>query len=126
MAKKEFTYRGKTLEQLQSMSLTELMVLLPSAARRKMKRGFTEQEKIFLDRMAKKSTVKTHCRDMIILPSFVGRVIKVAKGNGWEDVRVSAEMIGLRLGEFAASRKRLRHGQAGIGATKGSAGKEKK
>jgi small subunit ribosomal protein S19 len=126
MAKKEFTYRGHTLAQLQAMSIDELSAILPSPARRKIKRGFTEQEKILLHRLSKKNTVKTHCRDMIILPFMVGRIIKVVRGNSFEDVRVTAEMIGHRLGEFSLTRKRLKHGQAGIGSTKGSAGSDKK
>ena len=46
MAKKEFTYKGKTLEELKKLSIDELAVLLPSSQRRKIKRGFTDQHKI--------------------------------------------------------------------------------
>ncbi len=126
MVKKEFTYRGKSLEELQTLSLAELSPLLPAFARRKIKRGFTPAEQAFIKRLGKKSTVKTHCRDMIILPFMVNRLIKVVKGKDYEDVRVTIEMVGHRLGEFALTRKRLRHGAMGLGATKGSANKEKK
>ncbi len=73
MAKKEFTYRGKTLEELKELSLNDFMLLLPSRERRSLKRGFTEQQKILLKRIrAKKSNIETHCKDMIILPEMVG------------------------------------------------------
>ena len=68
MAKKEFAYRGKTLEQLQELTIEELKELLPSPARRKINRGFTEAEKGFAEKIKVKNNVKTHCRDMIILP----------------------------------------------------------
>jgi small subunit ribosomal protein S19 len=127
MAKKIFTYRGKTLEELQALSLTQVAELLPSFARRKMiRRGFTEAEKRFLARLQTKNGLKTHCRDMVILPSMVTKTIKVAKGNGFDDVIITPEMIGHRLGEFAPTRKRVSHGAAGIGATKGTAHADKK
>jgi small subunit ribosomal protein S19 len=82
MAKKEYTYRGMTVEQLQKLSIKELAEILPSRVRRKIqKRGFTEQEKTLLRNLEKSNTVKTHCRDMIVLPSMVGKTIKIHKGN---------------------------------------------
>ena len=52
MVKKEFTYRGKTLNELKNMSLEELMILLPARERRKIRKGFTEQEKKFLNKIS--------------------------------------------------------------------------
>ncbi len=121
MAKKEFSYRGKTLKELQELSLKELMLLLPSNQRRKFRRGFTEQEKKFLERIRSgKKNVRTHCRDMIVLPEMVGMTIKVHNGKSFEDLMVQEEMIGHRFGEFAITRKRLTHSAPGIGATKSS------
>ena len=45
MAKKEFMFRSKTLEDLKSLSLSELSELLPSRQRRSIKRGFSEEKK---------------------------------------------------------------------------------
>jgi len=126
MVKKTFTYRGKTLEELQSLSLAELSKMLGSAARRKMTRGFTDAEKAFLTKISEKDTVKTHCRDMFILPSMVGKLVKVAKGNAYEDLRIVPEMIGHRLGEFAQSRKRVNHGAMGLGASRSTAHADRK
>lgn len=120
MAKKEFKYRGKTLEELQQLSMKEVAELLPAPARRKIKRGLKEQEKILVKNLETSSKpVKTHCRTMIILPNMVGKTIKVYNGKEFIDLNVQAEMIGHRFGEFVLTRKRVMHGDAGVGGTKG-------
>ncbi|MFA4917373.1 MAG: 30S ribosomal protein S19 [Syntrophales bacterium] len=122
MALKEFKYRGKTLDDLKKMSLKEVALLLPSRERRKIKRGFTEAEKAFLDKLQSKSKkIETHCRDMVILPLMIGRMISIHTGKEFKDVEMTAEMIGHRLGEFALTRSRVSHNAPGIGATKSSA-----
>ncbi|MFW5746129.1 MAG: 30S ribosomal protein S19 [Nanoarchaeota archaeon] len=122
MAKKEFRFQGKTLEEVQKLSLSELAPMLDARARRKIKRGFTDAEKAFLKSLRTSSKpVKTHCRDMIVLPEMVGKTIKIHRGNSFEDLMVEPEMIGHRFGEYVLSRKRVQHGDAGVGATKGRA-----
>lgn len=121
MAKKEFRYQGKTLEELQDMGLKELADLLPSRVRRKFKRGLTDQEKILLRNIRKSSKpVKTHCRTMIVLPEMVNKTIKIHNGKSFEDVMIQPEMIGHYLGEFSQTRKRVAHSAPGVGATKSS------
>lgn len=126
MAKKIFTYRGKTVDELQTMSITEIAQLLTSSARRKITRGFTEAEKIALTKIAKKDGVKTHCRDLIVLPFMFNKLIKVSRGNSFDEVRIVPEMIGMRFGELVLTRKKLSHGQAGLGASKGTANQNRK
>lgn len=122
MAKKEFTYRGKTLEELKNLSLNEFMLLLPARERRSLKRGFTEQQKILLKRIrAKKSNIETHCKDLIILPEMVGLTIRIHKGKEFVPVMIQDEMIGHYLGEFVITRGRVEHSAPGIGATRSSA-----
>ena len=122
MALKEFKYRGKTIDELKKMSLKEVALLLPSRERRKINAGFTEQEKIFLEKLqSKQKKVKTHCRDMIVLPVMVGRTVAIHAGKEFKDVEIIADMIGHRLGEFALTRSRVAHNAPGIGATKSSA-----
>jgi len=116
---KIFKYRGKTFEELKSMSVQELAGLFPASARRKIKKGFTEQEKKLLKRIeAGKKNIKTHCRDMIILPNMVGKTILIHKGNKFAPVTFTEEMIGHRFGEFILTRTKLQHSAPGIGATK--------
>ncbi len=88
---KEFMYRGYTLESLQSMSMDEFINLLPSRQRRSLLRGLTPEQRTLLEKMreaqeaVKKGedfTIKTHVRDMIILPEMVGVKILVHSGRG--------------------------------------------
>ena len=122
MAKKEFSYRGKTLEELKSLSISDLSLLFKSRIRRLIKRGFTEEEKTLIESVenSKGKPVKTHCRDMIILPNMVGKNIMVHSGKGFVSIIIQPEMIGHRLGEFSLTRKRVTHSAAGVGATRSS------
>ncbi len=117
---KEFRYRGYTLEELKNMPLEELAKLLPARERRKIKRGFTEQEEKLLRKLKKKDAVRTHCRDMVVLPEMVGKVIFVHNGKDFVRVEIKPEMIGHRLGEFALTRRFEKHSGPGVGATRSS------
>ncbi|MEM0215248.1 MAG: 30S ribosomal protein S19 [Archaeoglobaceae archaeon] len=117
---KEFAYRGYTFEEIQKMSLEEFMKLIPSRERRKLKRGLTEQEEILLRKLRKKGTARTHCRDMVILPEMVGKVVFVHNGKDFVRVEIKPEMIGHRLGEFAQTRRFEKHSGPGVGATRSS------
>ncbi|MBN2459426.1 30S ribosomal protein S19 [Candidatus Woesearchaeota archaeon] len=121
MVRKGFSYQGKSLEELQKLSLSELAELLPSESRRKIKK-LTDKEKQFLEKVKiSKKPAKTHLRDMIILPFMVGKNIMVHDGKGFQQIFIVEEMIGHRLGEFALTRKRITHSAPGIGATRSSA-----
>lgn len=120
MARKEFTYRGKTLQELQSLSRKEFVDLLPSRSRRSILRGYNDAAKKAEQSILSGDNVKTHSREVVILPQFVGKVIKVHNGKEFVELRVQEEMIGHRLGEFSLTRKRVSHGSAGVGATKSS------
>ncbi len=122
MAKKEFTYKGKTIEELKKMSLNELAQLLTSRQRRSLKRGLTEQQKILLKKLRlNKKNIETHCRDIIIVPEIIGATIKVYSGKEFVPVLIEPDMIGHRLGEFVLTRKKVQHSAPGIGATRSSA-----
>ena len=121
MAKKEFTYRGKTIEQLKTLSLNELAMLLPARSRRRIKRGFSEREQKLMHDITKKAMVETHCRSMIVLPGWIGKTIKIHNGKDFVPVLIQDEMIGHYLGEFALTRRKVQHSAPGIGATKSSA-----
>ena len=121
MAKKAFRYRGKNAEEMKKMSLTEFMALIPARERRSLKKGFTEDQKSLIHELEKNGTkLKTHCRDMVIIPLMIGKTINVYSGKSFEKVFVTEEMMGHRLGEFVLTRKKLQHSAPGIGATKSS------
>ncbi len=120
---KIFKYRGYTLDELKKMEedgLDKLAEVLPSAARRKIRRGFTREERTLLDKLKKKpdKVIRTHVRDMVILPSMVGRKIAIHNGKEFVYVEIKPEMIGHRLGEYAPTRKEVKHSGPGIGATR--------
>lgn len=119
---KEFLFHGKKLEEIQKMSFSDFVKLLPARERRSLKRGLTEQEKILMENVKKGETnIKTHCRDIIILPEMIGKRIKIHNGKEWVDVFMTMEMLGHRLGEFALTRRKVAHSAPGIGATRSSA-----
>ena len=119
---KEFKFRGKTIEDLKAMSIDEFSKLLISRTRRSIKRGFTEQEKILLDKVRKNPGKfhKTHVRNMIILPEMVGEEFGVYTGKEWFKLKIAPNMVGHKLGDFAIPVKRVNHSAPGIGASRGS------
>ncbi len=121
MAKKEFTFRGKSLEELQKMSREEFAQYVDSRKRRSLLRGPSEEHKRFFEKLSKKGdNIKTHRRDLIVTPEMVGKTIKLHRGKEFEPVNVQPEMIGHYLGEFSFSRRRVSHSNPGVGATKSS------
>lgn len=123
----EFTYRGHTLDELQEMELEEVAELLPARKRRSIERGFSVEKQKLLEEAREateeetaNSPIRTHLRDMPVLPEFVDLTFEVYTGQSFERVRVQPEMIGHYLGEFQLTRTSVEHGQAGIGATRSS------
>ncbi len=129
---KKFRYRGRTLEELLKMNLEELAQLLPARQRRSIRRGLTpQQEKLLLKirkirrrveegRLKKLPVIRTHVRDMIILPEMVGFTIAVYNGKEFIPVKIVPEMIGHYLGEFSPTTKIVQHGEPGLKATRSS------
>jgi len=123
----EFTYRGYTLDELEEMSLDEVVELLPARVRRSIDRGLSVEKEKLLEEARERGEqetandpIRTHLRDMPILPEFVGMTFEVYTGQSFERVEVEPEMIGHYLGEFQLTRTSVEHGQAGIGATRSS------
>ena len=118
---KEFTWKGRTEDEAGKLDLSEFMKLVSSRQRRSLKRGFTEAQKILMVRIeAGENNVKTHCRDMIIVPQMVGKTLRVYNGKEFLPVMATAPMLGHYLGEFSHTRKGVTHSAAGIGATRSS------
>jgi small subunit ribosomal protein S19 len=125
---KEANYRGKSLEELRKLDVREFAKYLPSRSRRSVLRNFNQLED-FIKRCERKilrnKKIKTHLRELVIVPKMVGMVIQVHNGKSFNDVRISASMLGHRLGEFSLTRERVVHGDPGLGATKSSSGEKK-
>lgn len=127
---KKFTYKGFTLEELQKLSMDEFIKLLPSRSRRSLQRGIPPRQKKLLERIRRarekrektgeEVIIRTHCRDMVILPEMVGLKLGVHNGKEFLVVEIKPEMIGHMLGEFSLTRRRITHSAPGIGATRSS------
>lgn len=121
---KEFSYRGKSAEEVKGLSLQEFAKLLKSRARRRVLRGFSDVEKKLLERIKKfkdtKKRIKTQSRDMLVLPEMIGATVHIYNGRTYSPVIIIEDMLGHRLGEFALTRKEVKHKAPGIGATRSS------
>jgi small subunit ribosomal protein S19 len=123
----EFSFRGHTLDELQAMELDEVAELLPARQRRSITRGLTEEKHKLLEKArdaeeeaTANDPIRTHLRDMPVVPVMVGLTFAVHNGQDFERVKVEPEMLGHYLGEFQLTRTSVEHGQAGIGATRSS------
>ncbi|MFH0956272.1 MAG: 30S ribosomal protein S19 [Candidatus Aenigmatarchaeota archaeon] len=118
----KFAYKGKSREDLDKMSLEDFSRLVSSRARRSLKRGFTPVEKKLLEDMRKGPAKfhKAHCREMVVIPEMVGKKIGLYNGKEYATIEIKENMLGHRLGEFALTRKPVKHSSPGFGATKSS------
>ena len=123
---KEYKYRGHSLDQLQGMSFETFLQLLPSRQRRTLNRGISDEKKKLIEetRLAKegklKGQIKTHARDMVVLPYMVGLTLHVHSGKEFVALEVKPEMVGHYIGEYVITNKKVVHGTPGIGASRSS------
>lgn len=127
---REFRFRGYNQDQLKSISIEALLPLLNARQRRSLnkrvgkymngqKRKLREEIKLALNGKLN-NKLKTHVRDMIILPDMIGLSISVHNGKEFYEVAVKPEMVGHYLGEYAITNKRVQHGSPGVGSSRSS------
>jgi small subunit ribosomal protein S19 len=128
-SKKQFTFRGKSMEELKTLDVREFAKHVKSRTRRAILRQFQTVED-FVSRAKRKvergKSIKTHDRTMIIVPQMVGMKIQIYNGHEFVPVEITNQMLGHRFGEFSPTRGKVKHGTAGIGSTKGSKSQSKK
>ncbi|CAB3988181.1 40S ribosomal S15 [Paramuricea clavata] len=127
---RKFTYRGVDLDQLLDLQSDNLMELVHARARRRFSRGLKRKPLALIKKlrkakkeappMEKPEVVKTHLRNMIVVPEMIGSVIGVYNGKTFNQIEIKPEMIGHYLGEFSITYKPVKHGRPGIGATHSS------
>ena len=123
ITKKQFAFKGQQIEDLKNLDVREFAKHVTSRPRRYILRNFQTVEGFLTasrEKVAKKKSVKTHNRDLIVVPEMVGWKIHIHRGNSFEPVEITGEMLGHKLGEFAMTRKKANHSKTGVGATKGS------
>ncbi len=123
MAKK-FTFKGKSVEELKAMPLADFLKLIPAHQRRTLER-MSAKIKHFLEHMRQKKAkgkklLKTHMREMVILPEMLDLEFMVYNGKEWARVVIQPPMLGKRLGNYAITTKLVKHSGPGVGATRGS------
>ncbi|KAH7543268.1 hypothetical protein FEM48_Zijuj02G0166400 [Ziziphus jujuba var. spinosa] len=127
---KKFSFRGVDLDALLDMSTDELVKLFTARARRRFQRGLKRKPMALIKKLRKAKReappgekpepVRTHLRNMIIVPEMIGSIIGVYNGKTFNQVEIKPEMIGHYLAEFSISYKPVKHGRPGIGATHSS------
>lgn len=120
---KELKFRGKSLDYLKTLDIREVAKYVPSRSRRTILRNFNIIEKFVRtceEKIRRNKRIKTHMRDIVIVPKMVGMSINIHNGKTFEEVNITVDMIGHRLGEFTLTRQKVAHSAAGIGATRGS------
>jgi len=126
---KDFTYRGKTIGDLKTLDTREFAKLTKARQRRAILRQ-TQSIENFIKKCVefqnRKKPIRTHLRDIIIVPKMVDYNIFIHSGKQFVPIMIIPEMLGHRLGEFVPTRSKVKHGAAGIGATKSSLAKATK
>ena len=127
---REFKFKGYSPEQLRTLSIEALIPSLRARHRRSLDKRVAKymndekrklREEIKLAREGKlKGELKTHVRDMIILPDMMGLTVRVHNGKEFSAVHIKPEMIGHYLGEYSITNRRVQHGTPGVGASRSS------
>ena len=120
---KEAVYRGMTIEELVALPWEEQLVLLPSRTRRFFSRQFDHDTQVFWEKVqaaGEGDDLRTHLRDFPIVPALVGKMVHIHNGKEFQKVGITTDMIGHKLGEFALTRKPVKHTGPGVGATRSS------
>ena len=118
------------MEQMKNMSIESLLPLMNARQRRSLDKRVANymndgkrklREDMKLVRQGKLSgPIKTHVRDMIVLPDMIDMTITVHNGKEFTPVLIKPEMIGHYLGEYSITNKRVQHGAPGVGASRSS------
>lgn len=121
------TYKGIEDEKLAAVKLEDFMKLASSRARRTLKRlNVNPRLKLFIEKVRAlksknpKKVIKTHIRDAVILPEWIGLKFAVHNGKEFKPVDITYDKVGKRLGDFSHSTGRVLHSGPGVGATRGS------
>lgn len=129
LKKKEFSYRGKSIDELKQLDVREFAKLLKSNEKRTVLRQHDELQRFVIrcnNKIKKGKQIKTHHRYLVIVPNMVGLKIGIYNGKTFFPVEIMMEMLGHRLGEFSVTRNKIKHGAAGVGATRSSASRSVK
>ena len=125
-------YKGFKEEELKKMSLEEFAKICKARSRRAILRALSGENFRFMELIEKvrklkeknhpklKKGIKTHLRDAVIIPEWLGLKFLVHNGKEWKPVEITLEKLGHRLGEYSHTTTFTKHSGPGVGATRGS------
>ena len=126
MIKKD-VWKGLEEDKVASLSLEEFLQKISARNRRTLLRlKFNPQLKKFIEKVREikqkdpNKMIKTHRREAVILPEWLGLSFGVYNGKQFKRVDITLNRIGKRLGDFSHSTGRVQHSGPGVGATRGS------
>ena len=120
---KEFTYHGLSKEELDNISNEKLFKLFTARVRRSLTRGINDDKRKLMEEMKDKNNknpIKTHLRDVIVLPYMIGKTVQVFSGKEFVPIIITIQMVGHYLGEYVITNKRVNHGAPGVRASRSS------
>lgn len=121
----KIAFRGMYPADAEKLDQKQYLGLVKSRERRSMKRNGLDYKKLLAKveeykKAGKTKPIRTHIREAVIIPSWIGVKFEVHNGKEFQALQISANMLGHRLGEFAYTTKRVLHSAPGIRATRGS------
>ena len=123
---RQFNYHGLSQKELEGLSLEKLLKLFPARTRRSLTRGINDNKRKLIGEIKAtkagklKTVIKTHLRDLLVLPYMTGVTVNVFSGKEFVPVTIITEMVGHYLGEYVITNKRVSHGAPGVGASRSS------
>jgi small subunit ribosomal protein S19 len=124
---KKDTWKGVDEEHIAAMNYDAFLKSTTSRNRRTLLRlKFNPRLKQFIEKVRKikkanpKKLIKTHAREAVILPEWVGLSFGVHNGKEFKRVDITINKVGRRLGDFSHTTGRVLHSGPGVGATRGS------
>lgn len=115
-------------EEAEKLGIEQVMPLLTSRARRALKRAGARAGPVrkLIRKVAKLKAsnpgkvIRTHIREAVIIPDWLGMTFAVHNGKEWKSVVITIDKLGYRLGDFSHTTGRVLHSGPGVGATRGS------
>lgn len=121
---KKFLFRGLETSQLLDLTQEQLLALVNARARRRLQRGTKRKSLTLLKKLRKAKEacgpldkpepIKTHLRDMVIVPEMIHSTVAVHNGKVFNLIEIKPEMVGLYLAEFSITYRPVRHGRPGM------------
>lgn len=119
----EFLYRGMSIKDIVQKPFEEQLAMMPSRSRRFFSRQLDHDTQVFFEKVkaaGEGDELRTHLRDFPVIPQMVGKLVHIHNGKEFQKIGITTEMIGHKLGEFAHTRKAVKHTGPGVGATRSS------